>query len=100
MKLSSGIVILGVAFEYFDLMLVNLLASSIIANFVDAHNTQIYAYLAYAIAFVFRPVGAILFGSIGDLLGRKSALIGAMLLMSFATLGIALIPSHKEIGIL
>jgi MHS family proline/betaine transporter-like MFS transporter len=62
--------------------------------------TTLYAYLAYAIAFLFRPVGAVIFGTMGDIFGRKSALMGAMLLMSLATLGIALIPSYKDVGVL
>ena len=100
---SAGVVVLGVAFEYFDLMLVNLMASSMIHHFIGSENTnviKIYSFLAYAIAFLFRPLGAILFGSIGDLIGRKQALLASMFLMSLATLGIALIPSHSSIGVL
>jgi len=100
-KRSFLIVILGVAFEHFDMMLASLLASSIIAEFVgdtDPSLKLLYAFMGYAIAFLFRPLGAFFFGCMGDLYGRKTSLIISMILMSTATLGLAFIPSVAVLG--
>lgn len=93
---------LGVAFEHFDMMLVSLLASSIVIEFVGSTNPHLrllYAYIGYAIAFLFRPLGAFCFGCIGDLYGRKTALMSSMVLMSIATLSFAFIPSVQVLGV-
>lgn len=93
---------LGVAFEHFDMLLFSLLASSIVGNFIANPNKEtslLYAYFGYAIAFLFRPLGAFIFGGIGDLFGRKSALLSSMALMSISTLGIAFTPSFQVLGI-
>ncbi len=102
-KRSFFIVILGVVFEHFDMMLVSLLASSIIIEFVGHTSpalTLLYAYAGYAIAFLFRPLGAFCFGFIGDLYGRKVSLISSMVLMSSAMLGLAFIPGVQILGII
>ncbi len=99
-KKSFIIMLLGVAFEHLDMMLVSLLSSSIVSEFVGSSGNQLlYAYIGYAIAFLFRPLGAFIFGSIGDLYGRKIALISSMLLMAFVTLSLAFIPGVKVLGI-
>ena len=101
-KRSFFIIALGVAFEHFDMMLVSLLASSIVEEFVGSSSLTLkllYAYIGYAIAFLFRPLGAFLFGCIGDLYGRKTSLIGSMILMSTATLALAFIPSVQVLGL-
>lgn len=98
---SFFIIALGVAFEHFDMMLVSLLASSIVVEFVGSTSPALkllYAYIGYAIAFLFRPLGAFCFGCIGDLYGRKAALISSMVLMSTATLALAFIPSVDVLG--
>lgn len=99
---SFFIIALGVAFEHFDMMLVSLLSSSIVVEFVSSTNPALkllYAYIGYAIAFLFRPLGAFCFGCVGDLYGRKTALISSMILMSTATLALALIPSVQVLGL-
>ncbi len=101
-KRSFLIIALGVAFEHFDMMLVSLLASSMVREFVgntDPSLTLLYAYIGYAIAFLFRPLGAFCFGCIGDLYGRKTSLISSMVLMSTATLALAFIPSVQVLGL-
>lgn len=102
-KKSFIVLVTGVAFEHLDMMLVSLLASSIVEEFVGSGNAAIkllYAYVAYAIAFVFRPLGAFCFGCIGDLYGRKTSLISSMILMSAATLTLAFIPGVHELGLI
>lgn len=101
-KRSFFIIALGVAFEHFDMMLVSLLASSIAMEFVGSTSPALkllYAYIGYAIAFLFRPLGAFCFGCIGDLYGRKTALIISMVLMSAATLALGFIPSVQALGL-
>lgn len=101
-KRSFLIIALGVAFEHFDMMLVSLLASSIVVEFVGSTSPGLkllYAYVGYAIAFLFRPLGAFCFGCIGDLYGRKTSLISSMVLMSTATLALAFIPSVQALGL-
>lgn len=101
-KLSFLIMALGVAFEHFDMMLVSLLTSSLVEEFVGASNPDLkmlFAYIGYAIAFLFRPLGAFCFGCIGDLYGRKTSLVSSMCLMSAATLALAFLPGVQVIGI-
>ncbi len=101
-KLSFFIITLGVAFEHFDMMLVSLLASSIVEEFVGNSSPALkllFAYIGFAIAFLFRPLGAFCFGCIGDLYGRKTSLISSMVLMSTATLSLAFIPSVQVLGL-
>lgn len=101
-KQSFLVIAMGVAFEHLDMMLVSLLASSIVDEFVGNSSSAIklfYAYIAYAIAFVFRPLGAFFFGCIGDLCGRKTSLISSMVLMSAATLTLAFIPGVQALGL-
>lgn len=101
-KQSFFVLVTGVAFEHLDMMLVSLLASSIVEEFVGNSNPAIkllYAYIAYAIAFLFRPLGAFFFGCVGDLYGRKTSLISSMILMSAATLTLAFIPGVHDLGL-
>lgn len=101
-KQSFFVMTLGVAFEHLDMMLVSLLASSIVEEFVGSSSPAIallYAYIGYAIAFLFRPLGAFCFGCMGDLYGRKTSLISSMILMSAATLSLAFIPGVQMLGI-
>ncbi len=99
--LSFIIVALGVAFEHFDMMLVSLLTSSLVEEFVgtfDPNLKMLFAFVGYAIAFLFRPLGAFFFGCIGDLYGRKTSLVSSMSLMSVATLALAFIPGVEVLG--
>lgn len=91
----------GVAFEHLDMMLVSLLASSLVDEYVGTGGPAfklLYAFMGYAVAFLFRPVGALCFGCIGDRYGRKRALIGSMILMSSATLALAFLPGVDVLG--
>src|SRR5690242_10363458 len=100
--LSFLIIALGVAFEYFDMMLVSLLTSSLVEEFGGVSSPalkMLFAYIGYAIAFLFRPLGAFCFGCIGDLYGRKTSLVSSMCLMSAATLALAFIPGVKVLGV-
>jgi len=100
--LSLGIVMAGVLIEHLDIMLVNLFAVSMIGHFFRIENSNqqlILGFMGYGISFVFRPLGAAVFGVLGDLLGRKSSMLLSVGVMSLATLGIGTTPSYERIGI-
>lgn len=60
---------------------------------------QLAAFSTFAVGFIARPVGGILFGHFGDKIGRKRALVTAMLLMGLATTAVGLLPSYATIGV-
>ena len=65
----------------------------------DPRTGVLLALMAYAIGFLTRPVGGLLFGLLGDLYGRKRALVWSLVLMGVATVSIGLVPSYETIGI-
>ena len=60
---------------------------------------QIAAFSTFAVGFIARPVGGVVFGHFGDKFGRKKALVTAMLIMGLATTGVGLLPSYNAIGV-
>lgn len=65
----------------------------------DKTAALIATYGVFAAGFLIRPLGAVFFGYIGDRIGRKSALVGSVYLMAFATIGMGLLPTYAQIGI-
>ena len=95
---------LGTVFEWYDFFIYGTLAASGIigATFFPAGNETLQTLLAwagFAVGFGFRPLGAILFGYLGDKLGRKYTFLVTITLMGVATAGVGLIPSAASIGI-
>ena len=91
----------GVVLEHADNILFGLFAMDIIQTFF-AKNTEkaaLFSFAAFALYFFVRPIGALIFGLIGDKIGRSAALLSSMGLMSVATLGVGLLPSFSSIGI-
>jgi MHS family proline/betaine transporter-like MFS transporter len=68
-------------------------------NFLSESDGIIITYALFAVGFLFRPLGSIIFGYIGDVYGRKKALILSVTLMGCASLGMFLLPSYEAIGI-
>src|SRR5262245_63681663 len=66
---------------------------------VDPLNGVLLSLMTYAIGFVTRPVGGLVFGVLGDRYGRKKVLIWSLMLMGVATMGVGLLPSYASIGI-
>ena len=66
----------------------------------DAGYANVAGFLVFSIGFICRPLGGILFGHIGDTIGRKTALTISVLLMSSLTFVIALLPTYQQVGIL
>ena len=93
---------LGTMFEWFDFYLYGLLASYISAQFFSGVNETtafILALAAFAAGFAIRPLGSIVFGRIGDLVGRKNTFLVTMVLMGVSTFSVGLLPSYAAIGV-
>jgi MHS family proline/betaine transporter-like MFS transporter len=96
----SGMI--GNALEWYDYALYAQFASIISQHFFpsqDPMTSLIAAFGVFAVGFIVRPLGAVLFGIIGDKYGRRAALSLAILLMSVPTACIGLLPSYEQIGI-
>jgi MFS family permease len=93
---------LGTVFEWYDFYLYGLLATYISAQFFSGVNETtgfIFALGAFAAGFAVRPFGALFFGRIGDLVGRKNTFLVTMGLMGVATFAVGLLPSYASIGV-
>lgn len=93
---------LGTIFEWYDFFLYGSLAVTISKQFfssVDERTGFVFALLAFAAGFIVRPFGAVFFGRLGDLVGRKYTFLATMLLMGLATLMVGLLPGYSRIGI-
>ena len=92
----------GTVFEWFDFFIYGTLAAMIGHAFFPAENETLQTLMVwagFAVGFGFRPLGAILFGFLGDKLGRKYTFLVTVTLMGIATAGVGLIPSAETIGI-
>ncbi|MBX7496093.1 MFS transporter [Qipengyuania sp. 6B39] len=92
----------GTIFEWYDFFIYGTLAGLIGAAFFPSDNETLEILLVwagFAVGFGFRPLGAILFGFLGDRLGRKYTFLVTVTLMGIATAGVGLIPSAASIGI-
>jgi MFS family permease len=93
---------LGTIFEWYDFYLYGLLATIISAQFFSGVNETtgfILALAAFAAGFAVRPFGAIVFGRIGDLVGRKNTFLVTMGIMGLSTFLVGLLPSYSSIGV-
>jgi MFS family permease len=93
---------LGTVFEWYDFYLYGALASVISKQFFSGVNETaafIFALLAFAAGFAVRPFGAIIFGRLGDLVGRKYTFLMTILLMGLSTFIVGILPSYESIGI-
>ncbi|MDT0508062.1 MFS transporter [Novosphingobium sp. MMS21-SN21R] len=92
----------GTVFEWYDFFIYGTLASIIGKTFFPSDNATLQVLLVwagFAVGFGFRPLGAILFGYLGDKLGRKYTFLVTVTLMGIATAGVGLIPSAASIGL-
>jgi MFS family permease len=93
---------LGTVFEWYDFYLYGSLASIIGAQFFSDYppaTRDIFALLAFAAGFLVRPFGAIVFGRVGDIVGRKYTFLVTILIMGLSTFIVGLLPNAKTIGI-
>jgi len=93
---------LGTVFEWYDFYLYGLLATIISAQFFSGVNETtgfIFALAAFAAGFAVRPFGALVFGRLGDLVGRKYTFLVTMSIMGGATFAVGLLPSYATAGV-
>lgn len=93
---------LGTVFEWYDFYLYGSLASIIGAQFFSDFpkaTADIFALLAFAAGFLVRPFGALVFGRLGDLVGRKYTFLITILIMGISTFGVGLLPNYNSIGV-
>ncbi|MFN3945706.1 MAG: MFS transporter [Allosphingosinicella sp.] len=93
---------LGTVFEWYDFFIYGTLAITIGRLFFPADNPTVQFLLAlasFAVGFGFRPLGAVLFGYLGDKLGRKYTFLITITLMGGATAAVGLVPTYASIGI-
>src|SRR5579863_6894679 len=91
----------GTMIEWYDFYIFGPLAAVIALKFYPDNN-DLFAYVAYlatfAVGFLVRPFGALFFGRIGDLVGRKYAFLVTLSIMGFSTFAIGLLPSYATAG--
>jgi predicted MFS family arabinose efflux permease len=100
--LVIGAASLGTVFEWYDFYLYGLLASIISAQFFSGVNDTtgfIFALAAFAAGFAVRPFGALVFGRLGDLVGRKHTFLITMSIMGLATFAVGVLPSYATAGV-
>jgi MFS family permease len=93
---------LGTVFEWYDFYLYGLLAAVISAQFFSGVNDTtgfIFALAAFAAGFAVRPFGALVFGRLGDLVGRKHTFLITMSIMGGATFAVGLLPNYATAGV-
>jgi MFS family permease len=94
---------IGTAIEWYDFFLYSTVTGLVFAKLFFPHSDPwvgtLQAFGIYAVGFIARPIGAVIFGHYGDRIGRKSTLIATLLLMGLATFAVALVPSYQSIGI-
>ena len=92
---------LGTVFEWYDFYLYGSLAAIIAKQFfsgLDPSAAYIFALLAFAAGFLVRPFGALVFGRLGDMIGRKYTFLVTIVIMGGATFVVGLLPSYASIG--
>ncbi len=92
---------LGTVFEWYDFYLYGSLAAMIGAQFFSAFDVStrnVFALLAFAAGFLVRPFGALFFGRLGDLIGRKQTFLVTIVIMGVSTFLVGLLPSYATIG--
>ncbi len=93
---------LGTMFEWYDFFLYGALATYIARHFFSGVNETtafIFALAAFAAGFIVRPLGALLFGRVGDIVGRKYTFLMTMALMGISTFLVGLLPGYAQIGV-
>ncbi|WP_096667382.1 MFS transporter [Polaromonas sp. AET17H-212] len=93
---------LGTVFEWYDFYLYGSLAAIIAKQFfsgLDEGSAFIFALLAFAAGFIVRPFGALVFGRLGDMIGRKYTFLITILIMGLSTFIVGLLPNYATIGV-
>lgn len=94
--------VIGATIEWYDFFLYGAVAGLVFNKLYfpanDPFVSTLLAYTTFAIGFVARPLGGLIFGHLGDRIGRKSVLVATLLIMGVATVLIGLLPTYQQIG--
>lgn len=93
---------LGTVFEWYEFTLYGALAAVIVSKFfsgLDPNTGFIFALLTFAVGFIMRPVGAVVFGRVGDRIGRKKTFLITIIIMGISTVAVGLLPTYETAGI-
>src|ERR1700751_4646265 len=93
---------LGTIFEWYDFYLYAVLAPFFASLFFPPGNDTaalLSAFATYAAGFLVRPFGAVIFGRVGDLVGRKYTFLVTIMFMGFSTFAVGLMPTYAQIGV-
>jgi MFS family permease len=102
-KEAIGLLSIGTFLEYFDLMLyvhMAVLLNELFFPKSDPHTAAIYAAFAFCSTYLLRPFGALLFGWIGDNIGRKATVIITTFMMALSCFVMANLPTYAEVGLI
>lgn len=95
--------VIGATIEWYDFFLYGIVAGIVFnVQFFPSHDpvvSTMLAYTTFAVGFVARPLGGVIFGHFGDKIGRKSMLILTLMIMGIGTLLIGLLPTYAQIGV-
>ena len=93
----------GTTIEWYDFFLYGTMAALVFPGVFfptsDPFVSQILAFSSFTVGFIARPLGGMLFGYLGDRVGRKSTLVATLLLMGISTVLVGLVPSYQGIGV-
>ena len=101
-KEAIGLLQIGTFLEYFDLMLyvhMAVLLNELFFPKTDPHTAALLSAFAFCSTYVLRPFGALIFGHIGDTMGRKSTVITTTIMMAVSCMMMSLLPTYAQIGI-
>lgn len=101
-KQAVGLLSIGTFLEFFDLMLyvhLAVLLNELFFPKTDPHTASLLAAFAFCTTYIFRPIGAFIFGFIGDYVGRKVTVVLTIMFMSLSCVFMANLPTYAQIGI-
>ncbi len=93
---------LGTLFEWYDFFLYGAVASVFSKQFfapLSSSSAYLFALIAFGVGFAVRPLGALIFGRLGDKIGRKYTFLVTIVLMGGSTFCVGLLPSYAQVGI-
>src|SRR5438270_6280962 len=93
----------GTTIEWYDFFLYGTAAALVFPRLFfptfDPFVGQILSFSTFTIGFIARPLGGVIFGHLGDRVGRKSTLVATLLLMGLSTVLIGVLPTYKQVGV-
>ena len=95
--------IIGATIEWYDFFLYGVIAGIVLNKqyfpMSDPLVSTMLAYVTFAVGFLARPIGGVIFGHFGDKIGRKSMLVMTIMIMGISTVLVAFVPTYAQIGI-